>query len=242
VVSAWRNSLKEHRVATRPLVQRLCVLVLSLAVVTPAAAQARRPASPPPAQRNTLGVRGFGMFGNVTFTATESFDAVLDRDSGIIYGGGGQLLLPWADLFVEVGAWRFKGEGQRVLIGANDQLFRLDETLEITVTPIEITGGVRFPRVTRSRKFVPYGGVGYSSYRYQETSEFAQDDENVDERFGGFHLLGGGEYQITRWLAVGGEVAWSTVADAIGEGGVSAHFNEDNLGGTSIRLRVSVGR
>jgi hypothetical protein len=229
-------------VATRLLVQRLCVLLLlTVGVATSAAAQARRPAPPPP-PRDTLGVRGFGMFGNMTFTATESFDTVLDRHSGIIYGGGGQLLLPWAGLFVEVGAWRFKEEGQRVFIGPNDEIFKLDETLDITVTPIEITGGLRFTRVTRSRKFVPHVGIGYSSYRYQETSEFAQEDEDVDERFGGFHILGGAEYQVTRWIAVGGEVAWSSIADAIGRGGVSAHFNEDNLGGTSFRLKVSVGR
>jgi hypothetical protein len=52
----------------------------------------------------------------------------------------------------------------------------------------------------------------------------------------------GAEYQVLQWLAVGGEVGWSSVADAIGQGGVSAHFNEDNLGGTSVRLKISVGR
>ncbi len=211
--------------------------MLTLAVVTPAAAQVRRPAPPPP--RNTIGVRGFGMVGNMTFTAQDSFDTVLDTHSGLIFGGGGQVLLPW-NVYVEIGAWRFKEDGERVFIGANDEIFKLGVPVEISVTPIEVTGGYRFTQI--ARRFVPYAGAGFSSYRYQETSEHAEASENVDERFGGFHVLGGGEYQITRWLAAGGEVAWSSVADAIGEGGVSAHFNEDNLGGTSIRLKISVGR
>ena len=228
--------------ARRLLIQSLCVLLLTVTVVPPAAAQVRRPAPPPPPPRKTIGVRGFGMFGNTTFTAKESFDAVLDKHSGPIFGGGGQVLFPWAGLFAEVGAWQFSDEGNRVFIGPNDEIFKLDETVDITVTPLELTGGFRFERVTRSRKFVPYVGVGYSSYRYKEEGQFAVGDENVDDRFNGFHLLGGAEYQVMRWLAVGGEVAWSSVADSIGQAGVSAHFAEDNLGGTSIRLKIAVGR
>jgi hypothetical protein len=89
---------------------------------------------------------------------------------------------------------------------------------------------------------VPYAGVGYSSFRYKETSQFADPGENVDERFPGFHLQGGVEYQPFRWLGIGGEVTWSSIADALGEGGVSEHYSEDNLGGRSFRLKISVGR
>jgi hypothetical protein len=186
-----------------------------------------------------IGVRGFGMVGNLTLTAQQSFAAVLDRSSGPIVGGGGQVLLPW-NVYVEVGAWRFKQDGERVFVGPNDEVFTLGIPLEITIRPFEVTGGYRF--TIMSPKFTPYAGLGYSSYRYQETSERADADENVDETFSGFHVQAGAEYQVLQWLAVGGEVGWSSVADAIGQGGVSAHFNEDNLGGTSVRLKISVGR
>jgi hypothetical protein len=66
--------------------------------------------------------------------------------------------------------------------------------------------------------------------------------DDVDERFSGFHLLGGVEYRAMPWLAVGGELAWSSIADALGEGGVSAAFNETDLGGLTMRLKVSIGR
>jgi hypothetical protein len=195
-----------------------------------------------PSQAQTvraIGVRGFGMFGNMTFAASDSFEAVLDRSGGPIFGGGAQVLLP-ANVYVEIGAWRFKQDGERVFIGPNDELFRLGVPVEVSVTPIELTGGYRFTMI--SPKFTPYAGVGYSSYRYEETSEGADAGENVDERFSGFHFQAGGEYRVLDWLAVGGEVGWSSIADALGEGGVSAHFGEDNLGGTSFRLKISVGR
>jgi opacity protein-like surface antigen len=140
---------------------------------------------------------------------------------------------------VEVAAAQFRADGERAFVGPNDEVFKLGIPVEITVTPIEITGGWRWRRWNR---LVPYGGGGFSSYRYRETSDFADPDEDVDERFNGFHVLGGAEYRALDWLAVGGEVAWSSIPDAIGNAGVSAVFNEDNLGGTSLRLKISVGR
>jgi hypothetical protein len=83
---------------------------------------------------------------------------------------------------------------------------------------------------------------GITSYGYRETSEFAATTEDVDDRFTGYHLAGGATVRITNWLGVGGEFAWTTVPDAIGTGGVSAEFGEDNLGGSSLRLKIVVGR
>jgi len=228
-------------VTKRLVVQSLSVCLLMLAFAHPADAQ--RP--PVPAQRRPpdrhVGVRGFGMFGNITFTAKNSFETVLDTSNGPIFGGGGQVLLPWG-LYVDVGAWRFAQTGERVFIAPNGDVFKLGIPVEITITPIELTGGVRFVTITRRRNVVPFIGAGYSAYRYEETSELADPAENTDERFNGFHVSGGVDYLVRRWLGIGGEVAWSSVADAIGQSGVSAHFREDNLGGTSIRLKVSVGR
>lgn len=186
-----------------------------------------------------IGIRGFGMFGNFIFTADDSFGAVLDRDSGPILGGGGQVLLPWG-IFVEIGAWRFKQDGQRLFIGPANEIFKLGIPVEITITPLEVTAGYRVTQL--ARRIVPYAGVGYSKYRYKESSQFADPAENVDESFSGFHVAGGVEYLPFRWLAIGGEATWSSIADALGEGGVSEHFNEDNLGGKTIRLKISVGR
>ena len=195
-------------------------------------------AAPAVAQDNAIGVRGFGTFGSIRFQAQDSFEAVLGSPSGPIVGGGGQVLLPWG-IYIEGRASRFKQDGERVFVGPNNEVFRLGIPLQVTVTPLEITGGWRYHN--RSR-VVPYGGLGYSSYRYKETSDFADAGENVNNSFTGFHIVGGAEFRALRWVALGGEVAWSSIADALGEGGVSAAFDEHNLGGTTVRLKVSVGR
>ena len=214
---------------TRSVSVTLAALAVIAATATPVRAQGL----------GGIGVRGFATIGSFTFTAQDSFKAILDKDDGTVFGGGGEVLLPW-HIFVSIGAWQFKENGERVFVSPNNEVFKLGIPVEITVTPIELTAGYRFTQI--ARRLVPYAGVGYSSYRYKETAQFSDPGENVDERFPGFHLLGGVEYQPFRWLAVGGEVGWSSIADALGEGGVSEHYKEDNLGGTSLRLKISVGR
>jgi hypothetical protein len=201
-------------------------------------------AGPVAAQDNAIGVRGFATFGSISFQAKNTFDAVLGAPSGPIFGGGGQVLLP-SGIYVEVSASQFKRDGERVFVGPGNEVFRLGIPLNVTITPLEITGGFRFrnrSRVGVMSRVAAYGGAGYSSYRYQETSESADPGEDVNERFSGFHIVGGAEYQALRWVAIGGEVAWSSIADALGAGGASAAFAEDNLGGTTFRLKLSLGR
>jgi opacity protein-like surface antigen len=231
-----------------------------------------RPAS---SRSNDIRARAFGTFGAITFQAQESFDAILGTHTGLSFGGGGQVLLPWG-LYAEVGIWQFTREGERAFVGPNREVFQLGIPLEVTIRPIELTGGWRYrhcpaprrgprtpqppprppqkpaspapqppraaPATACDPKFIPYGGAGFSSWQYRETSEFADGDEEVNERFNGFHLVGGAEYRVMRWMAVGGEVMWSSVPDALGGGGVSAAFDESNLGGSAIRVKVTVGR
>ena len=110
--------------------------------------------------------------------------------------------------------------------------------MTVTMTPLEVTGGWRFHGLLGQR-FTPYVGGGYTSMRYEETSEFAGTDDDLSDRFGnGFHLTGGADVRLGRWIAVGGDVTWTSIADAIGTSGASAVFEEDNLGGTSLRVRM----
>lgn len=220
----------------------LVAFLISLAAGDAAAQAKPRPRRPLPAPLPppTLEIGGYAMLGVMNFTAADSFDAILGSASGTIFGGGARLGLPFGGLFVDVGAWRFRGDGERVFVFAGQE-FPLDIPVEITITPLELTAGWQF-RFRRAPRFRPYVGGGWTSYDYRETSEFSTGVENVEDRFSGYHLLGGAEYRLQRWLALGGDVTWATVPDAIGAGGVSAQFDETNLGGTSIRFKITIGR
>ena len=217
----------------------LALIVLAWAAVADPAAAQPRPRPRPAPQSRSIHIGGYGMFGLFNFAAIKTFDAVLGRPSGSIYGGGGTVGLPLGGLFVDVGAWRFKDVGERVFVN-NGEVFHLGIPVTVTITPLEITGGWKFRR--RNSRLVPYAGGGVTSYGYKETSAFSTPAEDVDERFNGYHVLGGVEYKVVRWLGLGGEVTWTTIPDAIGSGGASKVFGETDLGGTSFRAKITVGR
>jgi hypothetical protein len=50
------------------------------------------------------------------------------------------------------------------------------------------------------------------------------------------------EYAASKWLFAGFEVRYTAVPNALGAPGVSAEFDEENLGGLSLSVKVSVGR
>lgn len=224
----------------------VAALIISLAGAANVFAQARpRPRTPPPPpQSRGVEIGGYAMAGVMNFTAADSFEVILGRPAGAIFGGGARVGLPlrtaFGGMFVDIGAWRFRDEGERVFVFGGEE-FGLNIPLEITITPLELSAGwqFRFRRVPRVR---PYVAVGYSSYGYSETSPFNTPAEDVEDRFGGYHLSGGAEYKITRWLGAAGELNWTTIPDSIGVGGVSAEFDEDNLGGTSFRFKLTIGR
>jgi len=186
----------------------------------------------------SLGLRGYGSVGTTLFTASDSFNAVLGTDRLTTYGGG--IEVTEGSALLGFGAWRASKDGQRVFVGPDGDVFPLGIPLEATLTGIEVTGAWRFRRV--SSRFIPYAGGGYTSLQYKEASSTDDDEEDFDDRFHGFHILGGVDVRLRSWLGVAGEVVWTSVPDAIGESGASQAFDETNLGGTSIRVKVVVGR
>jgi opacity protein-like surface antigen len=184
-------------------------------------------------------VRGFADFGSTSFTATDSFDAVFGTNRGTVFGGGVEVV-ERHNLFVNLRASRFRENGERVF-RHNGEVFELGIPLRVTVTPLELTGGYR---ADFGWPVIPYGGGGVSWHRYEETSQFATDAENVDETFNGFQFLGGAEVRIWRWIGVAGEVQWTSVPDALGQdpNGISSEFDESDLGGTTLRFKIVIGR
>ena len=216
----------------------VALALLGAMASSPAAAQTQTRRQPSASSGIEIG--GYAMVGQFSFAASESFDAILGTTSGVIFGGGATVGLPFGGLFVDVGAWQYSGSGERAFV-VGDEVFPVGIPVDIEIVPIEISAGWKF-RIRSLPKLFPYVAGGYTSFGYKETSSFSGTNEDLDERFGGYHLRGGAEFKLTSWLGVAGEVGWTSVPDALGNGGVSETFNEDNLGGTSFRARITVGR
>ncbi len=210
---------------------RLTVAAAFLAAATPALAQART---------SPIGIRGFADAGSTRFAATRSFEAVLGTASGPVFGGGGEVLLP-RGIFVSLRGARFRDTGQRVFVSGG-QTYPLGIPTLVTVRPLELTAGYRLNRP--GWRVIPYAGGGTGWHKYTESSDFADPSENVSLTATGYHVLGGAEFPILGWLAGAVEAQWSRVPDGLGAdaNGVSAAFGESDMGGTTLRVKVVLGR
>jgi hypothetical protein len=197
------------------------------------------PAARPPRPRQSPSVRGVLGVMYDRQAASDSFAAVTGDDSVVSYGAGVQGVNLWRGLFAEAAIERTTLDGERVFVADNDEVFPLGIPLEIEMTPIDVVAGWR---ATAYDRFSTYGAAGVSWLTYKETSEFAEADENVDERYTGWVVLGGVEVGVARWVHVRGEVRYRRFDDALGVGGVSAAFGETRLGGVGAALKIVVGR
>jgi hypothetical protein len=203
----------------------------------PAPAQPRpRPAAP--AAARPIGFRVFASAASDRMEAERSFEAATGSDRAPAYGGGAQVTNLWRGVFFEVAGERTTRDGQRVFV-SGDQTFGLGIPLKIEITPVDVVGGWRHPV---GAGFAVYGGVGGTFVSYKETSDFAEEGENVDERGRGVVLLGGVEARVWRWIHVRGELRYRRVRDVIGGEGISAEFGEDTLGGFGGGIKIAVGR
>jgi opacity protein-like surface antigen len=253
----------------------LCALMLTAAGATVAFAQdptnpdEHRPAppaktqpkpQPPPqkpatstatkSQERPFRVAGFAEFGQTSFTASKSFNAILDKSSLSFVGGGGQFALR-NGIFVQVDITHQSADGERAFVN-NGQVFKLNIPATIELTPIDISAGYRFhfgkrtpargarPQASPAQRFVPYVGGGIGTVIYKESSKFAASGDDVDESFTSYNFLAGLEVGIWRFVGAGVEFQQRWVPDGLGSGGVSKAFNETDLGGSTVRVKVIV--
>ena len=160
------------------------------------------------------------MFGRINFTAADSFDVILGEPSGTIFGGGARVGLPLGGLFVDVGAWRFRGEGERVFV-FEGQEFPLGIPVEITVTPLELSAGWQF-RFRRAAEAASVRGRRLHVVRLQ--GDVGVCHRRRERRRALQRVSPGRRRRISRSRAGSASAAkstWTTVPDAIGESGVS---------------------
>ena len=197
--------------------------------------------------QDRISMRGFADAGLTIFTATQSFKAILGSPAGPVFGGGVEVGLT-RNVFVSVGASRFRQTGNRVFVFQN-QVFKLNESDTITVTPLQLSAGYRFlgrrsARLTRPPRFTPYAGGGVGWYRFSETSAHSTADEDEKTTNAGYHVLAGVEIPIRSWMAAAVDGRWSFVPNAFGDSAssVASVYDEHNLGGFTLSGRIIVGR
>lgn len=224
----------------RTVLLALALLATTLPATAVAQTAPRRPAArPAPAYPDRLQIRPFVSAGTTWFTASKTFKAVLGSAQGQDFGGG--INLTQGPAWIEIGARRFSKSGERVFVTTGGLVFPLGIDTDVTMTPLEAAAGWRF-RPLFGGRVRPQLGLGYTRLRYEESAAFAQDGDDVDESFNGFHVVGGAEVRLHRWVGVAADVVWTSVGKAIGDGGASKAFDEDNLGGTSLRVKLVIGR
>jgi len=119
------------------------------------------------------------------------------------------------------------------------QAFPLGISEHVRLLPVSVSAGYRHP----GRSVTTYVGAGVGVVFYQETSQFADPSENVNEHFTSYQAVVGFEVsQAGTALRTAIEVQFSTVPKGLGSSGASAAFNEHNLGGIQARIKILAGR
>jgi hypothetical protein len=165
--------------------------------------------------------------GYLQMAAEDSASAVFASRGGGTFGGAVRYTV-WRGAFVAAGARTFSKEGERVFVaGAASPVQKLGFPLKVRLTPVFLAGGYRF---RDGKLIVPYVGIGGSLTSYREESEVA--GEAFDEHGSKAGFLGFAGVEVGPGsFRVGAETGYSTVPGALGQGGVSRVYGEDDLGG-----------
>jgi len=98
------------------------------------------------------------------------------------------------------------------------------------------------PAPQKLRRWVPYVGGGIGTMQYEESSSLANSGESESTSFSSYHVLGGVDVPVWKFVGLGVEAHYRWVPDALGEDGVSKEFGENDLGGYSFRVRLTLGK
>jgi len=174
-----------------------------------------------------------------TLAAADSAQAIFGSSSG--FSGGGSVQYAFKrGLFVRAGGRSFRKTGERVFLAdASSTPYPLGFPLEASITSIDVLAGWRFKLGGKKpSRFVPYAALGVELASYKEESTVAGLVETSDASQAGFQAVGGVEASIAGGWSLAAEVGYATVPSALGVGGVSKIYGEDDIGGLRVMGRV----
>lgn len=214
-------------------------IVLAAALIAtlaaPAAAQTHV-GSTKPAQDRT-GLIAFGSLDQLNIASSQSFEAVFGTSKAHALGAGIDVINIWHHVFVRVAASQASLDGERVAV-VNSTVFKLGTKLTADMTPTELGVGWRFVSTNPDFRLTPYIGGGAVLLSYKETSTFADSGENVSETFKGIGAFGGVDFRFTRQALIGVEGQYRVINNTPAANSAAANFNETNLGGAVLRVRL----
>jgi hypothetical protein len=198
------------------------------------------PAAPASPSGGAPGIRAYFVTDFNSMTASKSFDAAFDTSHFTAFGGGADVVELWKHLFARFSVTHVSKTGSRAFFDGS-QVVSLGIPLTVSMTPVEIGGGWRFPGAPAAR-LTPYAGGGVVIVSYKETSQFADPSDDFSGSFTGYNIFGGAEYSITQWLVAAGEAQFRSVPNALGDNptSLSQAFNETDLGGFTLRVTVGI--
>ncbi|HEY7413243.1 MAG TPA: outer membrane beta-barrel protein [Vicinamibacteria bacterium] len=168
--------------------------------------------------------------------ASRSAEAVFDGSSGGFTGGAQVRFSLGRRFFAAGGARYFSRTGERVFVADEDApVFPLGHPLEVRLLPVFGLLGYRFSE----GKLAPYASLGAGAAWYREESTVGGITTSESRtKFTAMAMLGAEYGQGT--IRFGAELGYSLIPNAVGLGGVSAVYGEDDLGGLSIVGRVVI--
>jgi opacity protein-like surface antigen len=195
----------------------------------------------PPAAHK-IGVQGFGGAAIDWLSSSDSFQAAGLDERPVEIGGGAQVTDIWRNLFAQVNAAWWSSTGERSFLDADGTRFGLGIPLDVSATFVDFSVGWKF-YPTRNSHYWPYVGGGVGVVMYSEKSPFALPGDDVDVKKSSYHVFGGIEVPLAKWLGVAGEIRYRYTPKLLGEGGVSSVLEEDTFGQVQIggALRVGFG-
>jgi hypothetical protein len=175
-----------------------------------------------------------GQAGYFQMAAGNAASAVFDSRGGGTFGGAVRYTF-WRGAFVTAGARTFSKEGERVFVAsANSPVQKLGFPLKLRLTPMFLAVGYR---LRDGKLVVPYAGLGGALTSYKEESAVAGETFDEDGTKGGLVAFAGVEVGRGTFR-VGAEAGYTTVPNAVGLGGVTKVYGEDDLGGWYVVGKV----
>jgi opacity protein-like surface antigen len=191
----------------------------------------------PQARAQSFGVEVEGGYFDMT-GAKDSAKAVFGGSSGgFIFGGAIRVGLG-RSFGLSLGARRFSKDGERVFVAEpGGEVFPLGHPLTVRTIPYALVASYRF--IPDSR-VVPYvgAGVGLTSFK-EETTVGGVTTTDSSTKFS-IHALAGAETSGGP-VRFGLELRWFTAPNSVGVSGVSAVYDEKDVGGLSVSAKLIFG-